>query len=88
MKEKQSLLTSLFIEASPVEARFLTALVLEDMRTGLSEGLLAESIAYAFDVDSALVRRAWSFKACIPEGTRCPEECFSAGDAWTQTHAS
>ena len=61
VKEKQSLLTSLFIEASPMEARFLTALVLEDMRTGLSDGLLAESIAFAFDADSALVRRAWSF---------------------------
>ena len=60
VKEKQSLLTSLFIEASPMEARFLTALVLEDMRTGLSDGLLAESIAFAFDADSALVR-AWSF---------------------------
>ncbi len=61
VKEKQSLLTSLFIEASPIEARFLTALVLEDMRTGLSDGLLAESIAFAFDADSTLVKRAWSF---------------------------
>jgi DNA ligase-1 len=36
-------------------------LVLEDMRTGLSEGLLAEVIATAFDIDSTIVRRAWSF---------------------------
>ncbi|MBY8996334.1 MAG: ATP-dependent DNA ligase [Candidatus Thorarchaeota archaeon] len=61
VKEKQSRLTSLFMEASPRESRFLAALVLEDMRTGLSEGLLAESIAFAFGVDSTLVRRAWSF---------------------------
>ncbi|MFW9793641.1 MAG: ATP-dependent DNA ligase [Candidatus Thorarchaeota archaeon] len=61
VKEKQSLLTGLFVEASPREARYLTAIVLEDMRTGLSEGLLAETIAFAFDIDSALVRRAWSF---------------------------
>ena len=61
VKEKQSLLTSLFLEASSIEARFLAALVLEDMRTGLSDGLLAESIAFAFDADSTLVRRAWSF---------------------------
>ncbi|MFX1605791.1 MAG: ATP-dependent DNA ligase [Promethearchaeota archaeon] len=61
IKEKQSLLTSLFMEASPREARYLTAIVLEDMRTGLSEGLLVDVIARSFDVDSSLVRRAWSF---------------------------
>jgi DNA ligase-1 len=62
VKEKQSLLTSLFMNASPTEARFLTAIVLEDMRTGLSEGLLAETISAAFEIDPSLVRRAWSFK--------------------------
>ena len=62
VKAKQSLLTSLFMNASPREARFLTAIVLEDMRTGLSEGLLAETISAAFEVDPSLVRRAWSFK--------------------------
>ena len=62
VKEKQALLTSLFMEASPREARYLTAIVLEDMRTGLSEGLLAEAIASAFEVEPSLVRRAWSFK--------------------------
>jgi len=61
LKEKQSLLTGLFIEASPREARYLTALVLEDMRTGMSEGLLVEVIAAAFNIDSAIVRRAWTF---------------------------
>ncbi|MFW9807346.1 MAG: ATP-dependent DNA ligase, partial [Candidatus Thorarchaeota archaeon] len=60
-KEKQSLLTSLFMDASPREARYLTALVLEDTRTGLSEGLLAEVIASAYRINPALVRRAWSF---------------------------
>ena len=69
-KEKQSLLTSLFMEASPREARYLVALVLEDMRTGLSEGLLAESIAFAFGVDSTLVRRAWSFNGNLGEVAR------------------
>ena len=70
VKEKQSLLTSLFMEASPREARYLAALVLEDMRTGLSEGLLAESIAFAFGVESALVRRAWSFNGNLGEVAR------------------
>lgn len=73
-KQKQSLLTSLFMDASPREARFLAALVLEDMRTGLSEGLLAESIALAFDVDSTLVRRAWSFNGDLGEVARLASE--------------
>ena len=60
-KEKQSLLTSLFMDASPREARYLTALVLEDTRTGLSEGLLAEVISSAYRIESTLVRRAGSF---------------------------
>jgi DNA ligase-1 len=67
LKEKQSLMTSLFLEVSPREARYLTALILEDMRTGLSEGLLAEVIATAFEIDSALVRRAWSFSGDLGE---------------------
>lgn len=61
LRERQSLLTSLYVESTPREAKYLTALFLGDMRTGLSEGLLAESIAFAFDIDSDLVRRAWSF---------------------------
>ena len=64
-KEKQSLIKSLFVDASPREARYLTALILNDMRTGLSEGLLVECISEAFTIDSNLVRRAWSFTGNI-----------------------
>nr|KXH70403.1 MAG: hypothetical protein AM325_03300 [Candidatus Thorarchaeota archaeon SMTZ1-45] len=70
LKEKQSLLTSLLMEASPREARYLTAIVLEDMRTGLSEGLLADAISVGFDIDAALVRRAWSFNGNLGEVAR------------------
>ncbi|MHA2397071.1 MAG: ATP-dependent DNA ligase, partial [Candidatus Thorarchaeota archaeon] len=73
-KEKQALLTSLFMEASPREARYLTALVLEDLRTGLSEGLLAEVIASAYDIDSSLVRRAWSFNGDLGKIARLASE--------------
>ncbi len=73
-KEKQSLLAGLFMDASPKEAKYLAALVLEDMRTGLAEGLLAESIAFAFGVDSALVRRAWSFNGNLGEVARLASE--------------
>jgi DNA ligase-1 len=74
VKERQSLLTSLFMEASPREARYLSALVLEDMRTGLSEGLLVEVIASAFDIESQLVRRAWSFSGNLGAVARLASE--------------
>lgn len=64
-KEKQSLIRSLFADASPREARYLAALILNDMRTGLSEGLLVDCIAVAFSIDSTLVRRTWSFTGNI-----------------------
>ena len=60
-KEKESILKQLFSEASPREAKYLVALLLGDMRTGVSEGLVAESIGKAFSIESSLVRRAWQF---------------------------
>ncbi|MHA2433161.1 MAG: ATP-dependent DNA ligase, partial [Candidatus Thorarchaeota archaeon] len=59
-KKKDAILSKLLREASPREARYIVALVLSDMRVGLSEGLLAEGIARAFGIGSDLVRRAWS----------------------------
>ena len=69
-KEKQLLISRLLSEASPREARYLVALILNDMRTGLSHGLLAESIVEAFSVDSELVRRAWNFSGNLGEVAR------------------
>jgi DNA ligase-1 len=70
VKEREALIASLFVEASPREARYLAALFLADMRTGLSEGLLAESIAFAFEIDPKTVRRAWSFIGDLGEVAR------------------
>ncbi|RDE16041.1 MAG: DNA ligase [Candidatus Thorarchaeota archaeon] len=61
MKEKQSLISALLGEAAPREMRYIVALILNDMRTGLSHGLLVECIAEAFSVDIEYVRRAWYF---------------------------
>ncbi|MHA2386879.1 MAG: ATP-dependent DNA ligase, partial [Candidatus Thorarchaeota archaeon] len=59
-KKKEAILSQILRDATPLEAQYITALVLNDMRIGLSEGLLAEGIAQAFDVEPTLVRRAWS----------------------------
>ncbi len=78
-KEKQSGISRLMAEASPRELRYLTALILNDMRTGLSGGLLAESIAEAFSVEGDVVRRAWSFSGNIGYVARVAAEGGRAG---------
>ncbi|MFW9767803.1 MAG: ATP-dependent DNA ligase [Candidatus Thorarchaeota archaeon] len=70
VKEREALIASLFVEASPREARYLAALFLADMRTGLSEGLLVESIAFAYEISPTIVRRAWSFIGDLGEVAR------------------
>jgi DNA ligase-1 len=67
IKEKQSLMSYLLSEASPKEIRYLVALILRDMRTGLAHGLIVEAIAEAFSVDVELVRRAWNFSGNLGE---------------------
>ncbi len=59
-KRKEAILSQMLREASPREARYIVALVLGDMRVGLSQGLLADGIASAFGIDADFVRRAWS----------------------------
>jgi DNA ligase-1 len=74
VRERESLLAGLFLEATPREAKYLAALFLGDMRTGLSEGLLAESIAVAYNIDPALIRRAWSFSGDLGNITKLAVE--------------
>lgn len=73
-KKKERILKQLLVEASPREIKYLVALLLGDMRTGVSEGLVAESIAKAFDVKSSLVRRAWQFSGDLGEVAKVAAE--------------
>jgi DNA ligase-1 len=66
-REKQASVSQLFTEATSREVRYLVALMLNDMRTGLAHGLLVEAIAEAYSVDVELVRRAWSFLGNLGE---------------------
>ncbi|MFW9956535.1 MAG: ATP-dependent DNA ligase [Candidatus Odinarchaeota archaeon] len=79
IKEKQLLISSLLAQASPREIRYLIALILNDMRTGLSQGLLAESIAEAFSVNIELVRRAWNFSGNLGEVAKISLEHGNVG---------
>jgi DNA ligase-1 len=55
---KLSLLQSVLTQASPVEAEFLTRMMLGEMRIGVVGGVLLDAIAEASGVSRELVRRA------------------------------
>jgi len=57
--EKLSLIQNLFQNASPLEAKYLARLILEDLRIGVGEGIMRDAIARAFSVDPFLVERAY-----------------------------
>ncbi|HEC57455.1 MAG TPA: ATP-dependent DNA ligase [Candidatus Syntrophoarchaeum butanivorans] len=56
-KMKVKLLAELLLQASPLEARYLARLVLEELRIGVGEGIVRDAIAKAFNVDVDLVER-------------------------------
>jgi DNA ligase-1 len=55
---KEELLLDLFEKATPVEAKYLSKIVIQEMRHGVSEGIMLDGIARAAGVKSKLVRRA------------------------------
>ncbi len=58
-KRKVMLLADLFVSASPIEARYLTRLILGEMRLGVGEGIIRDAIARAWVIDPELVERAY-----------------------------
>jgi DNA ligase-1 len=58
---KKSLLKGLFLNASPIEAKYITRTVLGRMMVGLGPSLMSAAIGVAFSADEALVKRAYSF---------------------------
>jgi DNA ligase-1 len=55
---KEALLRGLFERATPVEAKYLTKVISQEMRHGVSEGILLDGIAKAAGVKARLVGRA------------------------------
>ncbi len=56
---KIDLVSELLTSASPVEARFVVRTVLEDLRVGVADGLMRDSIAEAYNADVQIVERAF-----------------------------
>lgn len=57
-RERTRIIQSLFSQASPLEAHYITGILLDDMRIGVGEGNVRDALAKAFSVDSKLVDSA------------------------------
>lgn len=57
-KERLRIIQRLYSAASPLEGRYITAILLDDMRIGVGEGTLRDAIARAFDVPPSRVEYA------------------------------
>ncbi len=58
-REKMLAIRKLFGNATPLEARYLARLTLEELRIGVGEGNVRDAIAKAFQVDPGLVEHAY-----------------------------
>ena len=58
VQKKLRILIELLTSASPKEAKYITRTVVEELRVGIGEGTLKDSISQAFNVDKKLVERA------------------------------
>lgn len=58
-REKLLLVRRLFTNARPLEGKYLSRIMLEDLRIGVGEGNVREAVAKAYDVDPSLVEHAF-----------------------------
>jgi DNA ligase-1 len=58
-KRKILLLTGLYGQSTPLEAKYITRLIMNEMRLGVGEGIVRDAIARAFGVSEEIVERAY-----------------------------
>jgi DNA ligase-1 len=56
--KKDRLVATLLSQTSPSEAKFIVKIFMREMRTGLSEGLMEQAVAYAFNVPPSTMHKA------------------------------
>lgn len=64
---KEAELRGTLVRATPVEAKYLVKIIYQEMRHGVSEGIVLDAIAQAAGVKSRLVRRANQFWGDVGE---------------------
>jgi DNA ligase 1 len=73
-REKLLLVRKLFTAARPLEGRYLSRIMLEDLRIGVGEGNVRDAIAKAFGVESSLVEHAFQAMNDLGEVARLARE--------------
>ena len=68
--KKISYINELLSFATPMESRYLVKIILEELRLGVGRGVVRDAIAGAFEVDAALVDRAYSLTSDLGEVAR------------------
>ncbi|HDN83456.1 MAG TPA: ATP-dependent DNA ligase [Candidatus Altiarchaeales archaeon] len=66
-EKKLRYLSELLLLASPLEAKYISRLVLEELRLGVGKGIVRDAIAQAFRVDASLVDRAYYLTSDLGE---------------------
>lgn len=69
-REKLKIIRKLFANAQPLEGRYLSRLMLGELRIGIGEGNMRDAIAKAFDVPSTLVEYAYQANNDLGEVAR------------------
>src|SRR5450432_4125797 len=78
-RQKRELLHSLLTRATEREQRFLSSLLLGEIRQGALEGIMLEALAKASGIDSAQIRRAVMMAGDIARVARSALETGAAG---------
>jgi DNA ligase-1 len=77
-ERKLNSVAGLLIAAKPKEAKYVVRTILGQLRVGVAQGILRDSIAKAFDVDKKLVEKAWNLK---PDFGKIAEVAKKSGES-------
>ncbi len=78
-ERKLGLIIELLSQADPKESRYVVRTILEQLRVGVAEGLIRDSIGKAFDVDKKLVENAWQLRPDYGEIAKIAKERGDSG---------
>jgi DNA ligase-1 len=73
-ERKMNLVSELLSPADPKESRYIVRTVLGQLRVGVAEGIIRDSIAKAFDVSPKIVENAWFLNPDYGEIARIAKE--------------
>lgn len=78
-ERKLNLIANLLASAKPKEAKYIVRTVLEELRIGVAEGIIRDSIAKAYDVSAEAVENAWFLNPDYGEIAKIAKEKGEAG---------